>query len=134
MVKSIFRGVLLLFTITLMCSLVVHAEKNEQGESDKGTVIYHIKYDYDAISNFLGMSRDEYEQCWKEGFSIADMGKKQGISRRDITSYFVSLHYNEMQKWRSKGALSEEQYFDLVYRLADEVEDFIDRNPNRKIN
>jgi len=32
---------------------------------------------------------------------------------------------------RTKGSLSEEDYFDLVYRLkADEIEEFINRNPN----
>ncbi|MGE7934413.1 hypothetical protein [Viridibacillus arvi] len=134
MLKSVFKGVLLFFTIALSCSIVVNAEKQEQGEKDNGTVVYHIKYDYDAISNFLGMSRDEYEQHWKEGLSIADMGKMQGISRRDIEGYFVSLHYRELQKWRTKGVLLEKHYFDIVYRLAVEVEDFIDRNPNRKIN
>lgn len=134
MLKSIFKGLLLFFTILLTISSVVYAENNEQGESDEGIVMYHIKYDYDVISNFLGMSRDEYEQYWKEGLSIAEMAKKQGISKRDLESFFVSLHYKEMQKWRTKGPLTEERYFDLVYRLADDIEEFIDRNPNRKSN
>ncbi len=131
--KSVFKGLLLFFTIALTCSLVVHAEKNEQeqGDSDEGTVVYHVKYDYDAISTLLGISRDEYEQYWKDGFSIADIAKKQGISRRDIEGYFYNFHYKEMQKWRIKGPLTEKHYFHLVYNLADEIEEFIDRNPNR---
>ncbi|WP_391117111.1 hypothetical protein [Psychrobacillus sp. L3] len=131
MLKSVFKGVLLFFTIALTCSLVVQAEKKEQGEIEEGTEVYHVKYNYDAISNFLGMSLKAYEQDWKEGLSIADMAKKQGISRRDIEGYFYSFHYNEMQKWRAKGVLSEKHYFHLVYMLADEIEEFIDRNPNR---
>lgn len=131
MLKSVFKVLFLFLTITLTFSLVVDAEKNEQEESEEGTVIYHIKYDNDAISNYLGMSRDEYEQYWKEGLSIADMAKNQGISRRDLEGYFVSFHYKEMQKWRNKGTLTETDYFDLVYRLAGEIEEFIERNPNR---
>lgn len=136
MLNSVFRGLLLFFTLALIFSLVVHAEKNEQeqGESDEGILMYQFKYDYDAISTLLGMSRDEYEQCWKEGLSIADMAKKQGISRMDIEGYFYSFHYKEMQKWRTKGPLTEKHYFHLVYRLADEIEEFIDRNPNSSLN
>jgi hypothetical protein len=54
------------------------------------------------------------------------MAKKQGIPRRDLESSLVSLRYKEMQKWRTKGSLSEEDYFDHVYRLkADKIEEFI---------
>ncbi len=131
--KSVFKGFLLFFTFALTFSLVVHAESNEpeQGESEKGILMYQFKYDYDAISTLLGMSRDEYEQYWKEGFSIADMAKKQGISSWDIEGYFYGFYYKEMQKWRNNGPLTEKHYFHLVYRLADEIEEFIDRNPNR---
>jgi hypothetical protein len=58
------------------------------------------------------------------------MAKKQGIPRRDLErdleSSLVSLRYKEKQKWRTQGSLSEEDYFDLVYRLkADKIEEFI---------
>lgn len=112
--------------------MVIHAEKDEQGKSDEGTVVYHVKYDYDAIYTLLKMNQDEYEQYWNEGLSIYDMAKKQGIPRRDIVGYFYTFHYNEMQKWRAKGTLSEKHYFHLVYMLADEIQEFIDRNPNRQ--
>ena len=133
MLNSVFKGLLLFFTILLIISSVVYAENNEpeQGESEEGIVMYHIKYDYDVISHFLGMSRDEYEQYWKEGLSIAEMAKKQEISRSDLEGFFISFHYKEMQKWRTKGPMTEKHYFHLVYTLADEIEEFIDRNPNR---
>ncbi len=80
----------------------------------------------------LKVSQKEYEQYWEEGLSIAEMAKKQGISRRDLEGYFISLHYKELQKWRKKGALSEENYFELVYRLKEhDIEWFINnRKPN----
>ncbi|MCE5173723.1 hypothetical protein LQV63_31345 [Paenibacillus profundus] len=59
------------------------------------------------------------------------MVKKQGISRSDLVGYFYDFHYKEMQKWRTKGTMTEKHYFHLVFRLADEIEEFIDRNPNR---
>jgi hypothetical protein len=132
MLKTVIKALLLFYSLSLTFPLIVHAEKNypNQDKINEGIVIYHIKYDYEDISNFLRMSLDEYNHYWKKGFSIDEMAKKQGISRRDLEGYFVSLHYNEMQKWRIKGPLTEEQYFDLVYRLADEIEEFIDRNPN----
>ncbi|WP_155592243.1 hypothetical protein [Lysinibacillus cavernae] len=131
--KYVFKGILMFFTLTLFFSLVVHAEKNEQkqGESDEGTVVYHVKYDYDALSNFLGISLVEYREYWKKGLSIADMAKKQGISRHELIGYFCAFHYREMQKWRGEGPMTEKDYFDLVFRLSDEIDEFIDRNPNR---
>ena len=119
-----------MFAFCLVLSPVVQAG-NYNPESQEGKLVYHVKYDYDAISTLLGMSRDEYEQYWEEGFSIADMAKKQGISSWDIEGYFYDFHYNEMQKWRNKGPLTEKHYFHLVYRLADEIEEFIERNPNK---
>ncbi|MFJ7732644.1 hypothetical protein ACIQXF_12185 [Lysinibacillus sp. NPDC097231] len=44
----------------------------------------------------------------------------------------MEFHYQEMQKWREKGAMSEHQYFTLVYDLKDEITDFIERNPNKE--
>jgi len=131
--KSIFKGLLLFVTLALFFSLVVHAEKNEQeqGKSDEGTLVYHVKYDYDAISKFLGISLDEYEKYWKKGLSIADMAKKQGVSRHDVVGYFYDFHYKEMQKWRVEGPMTEKDYFHLVFMLSDEIDEFIDRNPNR---
>lgn len=58
--KTIIKGILIFFTLALFSSLVVHSEKNEQEqeERDEGTLVYHVKYDYNAISKFLGISLD----------------------------------------------------------------------------
>ncbi|WP_102691890.1 hypothetical protein [Rummeliibacillus pycnus] len=131
--KHVFRQLFLFLIIIFSSSLIAHAEQTDlkQGEEDGGLVVYHVKYDYNAIFQYLGLSRNQFEQYWKEGFSISDMAEKQGISRREIESYFYEFHYNEMQKWRAKGVLSEKHYYHCVYMLADEIEEFIDRNPNR---
>ncbi|MFJ7922503.1 hypothetical protein ACIQ6U_22625 [Lysinibacillus fusiformis] len=131
--KIIFKGFFLLLTLVLTFSTLVHAEENkhEKEENNEGTVIYHVKYDYDEICSFLGMSTSEYNQNWNEGLSISEMAKKKGIERIEVEGFFYNFHYEEMQKWRKKGVLTERDYFDLVYRLADDIEEFIDRNPNR---
>lgn len=126
--KETLKKVLLLCAVFLTFSDSVQAEEVHNQE---GKVVYQIHYDYEPIYNLLKVNQKEYDQYWKEGLSIAEMAKKQGIPRRDLESYFVSLHYKEMQKWRTKGSLSEEDYFDLVYRLEDEIEWFINnRKPN----
>jgi hypothetical protein len=126
--KVTLNRVLLLSAVFLTFSQSVQAEENNNQE---GKVIYQLHYDYEPIYNLLKVNKKEYDQYWKEGLSIAEMAKKQGIPRRDVEGYFISLHYKEMQKWRKKGALSEFDYFDLVYRLKEhEIEEFIDRNPN----
>ena len=129
----ISKGLILAFTLIVTFSLVGYAENNkdEKGEDNEGTVVYHIKYDYNEICELLTISRDEYNQNWKNGLSIAEMAEKNGIERQEVVEYFLKFHYDEMQKWRQKGAMSEFDYFDLVYRLADEITWFIDRNPNR---
>ncbi|MGG0657246.1 hypothetical protein [Rummeliibacillus pycnus] len=131
--KLILRRLLLLFIITFSVSSVAYAEQvnQKQGGTSEGIVVYHVKYDYNAISKFLGISRKDYEKNWNEGLSIADMAEKQGMSRKDIEGYFYNFHYKEMQKWRAKGVLTEKHYFHLVYNLTAEIEDFINRNPNR---
>ncbi|MFJ7408049.1 MULTISPECIES: hypothetical protein [unclassified Lysinibacillus] len=131
--KFIFKSFFLLLTLVLSFSTLIHAEENKQEKEEKneGTVIYHVKYDYEAICNFLGMSMEEYNHNWNEGLSISEMAKKKGIERKEVEGYFYNFHYEEMQIWRKKGVMTERDYFDLVYRLADEIEEFIDRNPNR---
>ena len=76
--------------------------------------MYHVKYNYDAICKVLGITQEVYDQYWKEGLSIVDMAKREGIDQREIINYFVKFHYQEMQKWRKKGAMNEHYYFDLV--------------------
>ncbi|MGG0413436.1 hypothetical protein [Peribacillus simplex] len=129
MLKVTLKKVLLLCAVFITFSESVQAEEVHNQE---GKVVYQIHYDYEPIYNLLKVSQKEYEQYWEEGLSIAEMAKKQGISRRDLEGYFISLHYKEMQKWRKKGSLSEENYFNLVYRLKEhDIEWFINnRKPN----
>ncbi|MGW6384544.1 hypothetical protein [Peribacillus butanolivorans] len=125
--KVTLKSVLLLFAIYLTLSQSV---QGEEVHNQEGKVVYQVHYDYEPIYNLLKVNQKEYDQYWEEGLSIAEMAKEKGIPKRELESYFVSLHYKEMQKWRTKGSLSEDSYFDLVYRLKDEIEEFIDRNPN----
>lgn len=124
--KSANKVYVLLFIVVFSFSSTVYAEENKEG-----ILVYHVKYDYEAISEFLGMTVQEYDQEWRKGLSIAEMAEKKGIARRDVEGYFYQFHYEEMQKWRKKGVMTEKHYFHLVYGLADEIEEFIDRNPNR---
>ena len=126
--KITLKKVLLLSAVFLTFSQSVLAEEVHNQE---GKVVYQIHYDYEPIYTLLKVNQKEFDQYRKEGLSIAEMAKKQGVSRRDLEGYFVSLHYKEMQKWRTKGILSEENYFDLVYRLREgEIEEFINSKPN----
>ncbi|MFJ7941093.1 hypothetical protein ACIQYG_21760 [Peribacillus sp. NPDC096622] len=128
MLKVTLKKVLFLSAVFLTFSQSVLAEEVHNQE---GKVVYQIHYDYEPIYTLLKVNQKEFDQYRKEGLSIAEMAKKQGVSRRDLEGYFVSLHYKEMQKWRTKGILSEENYFDLVYRLREgEIEEFINSKPN----
>lgn len=97
--------------------------------TSEGEVIYQFQYNYDEIYKLLGITAKEYDEYWKQGLSIAEMAEKQGIARGELYEYFVTFHYNEMEKWKSKGKLVGQLYFNQVYILKEEIDDFIDRNP-----
>ncbi|MEN1969671.1 hypothetical protein WMZ97_16535 [Lentibacillus sp. N15] len=130
MFKIGLKILILLIFFCLALSPVVKAEK-QNPESQDGKMVYQIHYDYDAIYALLGIDGKEYNRYWKKGLSIAEMAEKQGVSRRDLEGYFADYHYREMQKWKEKGTLSEEDYFQLVYTLKADIAEFINRNPNK---
>ncbi|MGR7909876.1 hypothetical protein ACU64V_10730 [Lysinibacillus capsici] len=102
----------LLFIVVFSFSSTVCAEENKEG-----ILVYHVKYDYEAISKFLGMTVQEYDQEWRKGLSIAEMAEKKGIARRDVEGYFYQFHYEEMQKWR-KGCHDGETLFPSCVRIS----------------
>ncbi|MFJ3390718.1 hypothetical protein [Lysinibacillus sp. NPDC086135] len=103
--KKIFLTSLLIMSFKPICYANNVIQQHANGED--GQLVYHVKYDYDAICKVLGIAQDVYDQYWKEGLSIVDMAKKEGIERQEIESYFITFHYQEMQKWRKKGAMNE---------------------------
>ncbi|QDQ02668.1 hypothetical protein FOH38_20645 [Lysinibacillus fusiformis] len=127
------KRLFLLSIFMLSFSSITYANNviQEHANGQEGQLVYHIKYNYDAIYKLLGIDQKIYEQYWENGLSIAEMAEKQGIVRHDLEAHFVAFHYQEMQKWREKGAMNEHHYFDMVYRLKEEITEFIDRNPNR---
>lgn len=50
---------MLLFIVVFLFSTTVYAEENKEG-----ILVYHVKYDYEAISKFGGMTVQEYDQEW----------------------------------------------------------------------
>lgn len=48
---------MLLFIVVFLFSTTVYAEENKEG-----ILVYHVKYDYEAISKFGGMTVQEYDQ------------------------------------------------------------------------
>ncbi|MEX3624952.1 hypothetical protein [Viridibacillus arvi] len=108
----------------------VKESKLDEIVKEEGQVVYEVHYDYDAICNLLKLTQKEYDIYWEKGLSIADMANKQGIERAELEEYFVTFHRKEMEKWRAKGLLTERLYFTQVYMLKNDIDDFIDRNPN----
>ncbi|KOP80267.1 hypothetical protein AMS59_02395 [Lysinibacillus sp. FJAT-14745] len=132
--KAPFKKIFLTSILIMSFTPIGYANNviQQHANGEEGQLIYHVKYDYDAICKVLGITQKVYDQYWKEGLSIVDMAKKEGIERREIESYFIAFHYQEMQKWRKKGAMNEHHYFNLVYELKDQIKDFIERNPNKE--
>ncbi|MFJ7931882.1 hypothetical protein [Peribacillus sp. NPDC096448] len=87
MLKVTLKKVLLLSAVFLTFSQSVLAEEVHNQE---GKVVYQIHYDYEPIYTLLKVNQKEFDQYRKKGLSIAEMAKKQGVSRRDLEGYFVS--------------------------------------------
>ncbi len=93
---------------------------------------YSLKYNYGEIYELLKLTEQEYDAYWKEGLSIAEMAKKQGIDREILMEYFVTFHHKVLKEWVIRDNVPEHLYFTQVYRLKDEINEFIDRNPNKQ--
>lgn len=131
--KRLIYKILSLFLISIGLYFPEMAQAEDDHLDDiatsEGEVVYQFQYNYDEIYKLLGITAKEYEEYWKQGLSIAEMAEKQGIAREELYEYFVTFHYNEMEKWKSKGKLVGQLYFNQVYILKEEIVDFIDRNP-----
>lgn len=129
--KLLLKTALFLFLISICLNSpqFAQAEHLDDIATSEGEVVYQFQYKYDEIYKLLGLTAKEYDVYWKKGLSIADMAEKQGIGREKLYEYFVTFHYNEMEKWKSKGILVGHLYFTQVYTLKEEIDDFIDRNP-----
>ncbi|MFJ3387573.1 MULTISPECIES: hypothetical protein [unclassified Lysinibacillus] len=46
--------------------------------------------------------------------------------------YFVTFHHKVLKEWLVHDHVPEHLYFTQVYRLKDEINEFIDRNPNKQ--
>lgn len=131
--KIFLKTAIPLFLISLCFSFSQFAQAEESHldeiATSEGKLVYRFQYNYDEICELLGLTTEEYDVYWKKGLSIGEMAEKQGITRGELEEYFVTFHYNEMEKWKAKGILVGDLYFTQVYRLKREIDDFIDRNP-----
>ena len=118
-----------LFTLCLVFTFhtPIHASPKNEGK-----VIYHISYNHSEIYKLLKVTEKQYNENWHRGMTLIEIGKENGVSYREVEGYFYSFHYQEMEKWRKKGDLNEEDYFDLVYRLKDDIHKMITENPNKR--
>ena len=70
--KNANRVYVLLFIVVFSLSTTVYAEENKEG-----ILVYHVKYDYEAISKFLGMTMQEYDQEWGKVFRLQRWRRKR---------------------------------------------------------
>lgn len=103
----------------------------EENRDTKKEYSYSFKYNYDEIYELLKLTEKEYDTYWKDGLSISDMAKEQGIDRDVLMEYFVTFHHDVLRKWLVRDNVPEHLYFTQVYRLKDVIIEFIERNPNK---
>ncbi|MFJ7732643.1 hypothetical protein ACIQXF_12180 [Lysinibacillus sp. NPDC097231] len=83
-----FKEIFLISSLMMSFAPVGYANNviQQHANGEEGQVVYHVKYDYDAICKVLGITQEVYDQYWKDGLSIVDMATKEGIERREIES------------------------------------------------
>ncbi len=65
---------MLLFIVVFLFFTTVYAEENKEG-----ILVYHVKYDYEAISKFLGTTVQEYDQEWGKVFLLQRWRRKKEL-------------------------------------------------------
>ncbi|UED80725.1 hypothetical protein FH508_0002190 [Lysinibacillus sp. CD3-6] len=114
-----------------LLSDIVNAEENTNNSTTEKQYEYSLKYNYEEIYALLKLSEEEFNLYWQQGLSIAEMATKQGIDRSVLEEYFVTFHHKVLREWQIRDEVPEPLYFTQVYRLKDEINEFIDRNPNK---
>ena len=131
MKKLIFIFITTLFVSNLISFNVVNAEENMNNSTAEKQYEYSLKYNYEEIYALLKLTEVEFNLYWQQGLSIAEMATKQGIDRSVLEEYFVTFHHKVLREWQIRDEVPEHLYFTQVYRLKDEINEFIDRNPNK---
>lgn len=104
---------------------IVHAEnkdlKNPEVNKGEGKVVFSLKTDFTSLTNFLGLTEEEYFKL-KKSYSMLEIAEKQNISKNDLFRYLVSKHFEELDAHYKEGRVDLSFIMDYTLRLKEDIE------------
>ncbi|MFC3886225.1 hypothetical protein ACFOU2_23140 [Bacillus songklensis] len=88
--------------------------------------------DNEHLYVFLQISPEEYDLMWKEGKTLAEIAKSQGVSERELVRYLFEKELETMRVSLKNGELSHVQYIQNILRLKETLLHKIHGNPHKE--
>lgn len=95
--------------------------KNQDINKEEGKVIFSLKTDFVSLTNFLGITEEEYFKL-KKNYSMLEIAEKQNISEDDLFRYLVSKHFEALDTHYKEGKVDLSFIMDYTLRLKEDIE------------
>ena len=95
--------------------------KNQDINKEEGKVIFSLKTDFVSLTNFLGITEEEFFKL-KKNYSMLEIAEKQNISEDDLFRYLVSKHFEALDTHYKEGKVDLSFIMDYTLRLKEDIE------------
>lgn len=91
-----------------------------EGEGE-GRVVFSLKTDFVSLTNFLGITEEEYFKL-KKSYSMLEIAEKQNISKDELLRYLVSKHFEALDSHYKEGEIDLSFIMNYTLRLKEDIE------------
>lgn len=100
---------------------VEEKDLKNQDINEEGKVVFSFKTDFVSLTNFLGITEEEFFKL-KKNYSMLEIAKKQNISEDDLFRYLVSKHFEALESHYKEGKVELSFIMDYTLRLKEDIE------------
>ena len=95
--------------------------KNQDTNEGEGKVVFSLKTDFVSLTNFLGITEEEYFKL-KKNYSMLEIAEKQNISKDELFNYLVSKHFETLDAHYKEGKIELSFIMNYTLRLKEDTE------------
>ena len=95
--------------------------KNQDTNEGEGKVVFILKTDFVSLTNFLGITEEEYFKL-KKNYSMLEIAEKQNISKDELFNYLVSTHFEALDAHYKEGKIELSFIMNYILRLKEDTE------------
>ncbi|AWE08892.1 hypothetical protein DCE79_16745 [Lysinibacillus sp. 2017] len=95
--------------------------KNQDTNEGEGKVVFSLKTDFVSLTNFLGITEEEYFKL-KKNYSMLEIAEKQNISKDELFNYLVSKHFEALDAHYKEGKIELSFIMNYILRLKEDTE------------